>query len=173
MKLEGSLFLKDEPHSCLWTPIFFNFFRGFLKWKQLFVIAETYFSISFTRLAQMDFLPSGNSIFCSVLFHYWQKPLLEQGENSFERERPYYCQWTTDFLASGNLFFLHFSETLASDLFSFQWKCILQRNPSFRLVETDLLANGNRFLLSRVFPLSGNCHLNQWKPIFKERLYFN
>ena len=43
--------------------IFFNFFRGFLKWKQLFIIAKTYFSISFTRLEQMDFLPSGNNIF--------------------------------------------------------------------------------------------------------------
>ena len=38
-----------------------NFIRYFLKWKQLFRIAETYFSISFTQLLQMDFLPSGNS----------------------------------------------------------------------------------------------------------------
>ena len=62
---------------------FFNFFRDFLKWKQLFCIAETYFSVSFK--CEMGFLPSGNSIFWSVLFHYQQKTLLEKKrENGFE-----------------------------------------------------------------------------------------
>ena len=77
LKLGGSPFFEDEPHSCQWTPSLSIFFRDFLQWKQLFRVAETYFSISFTRLTQMDFLPGGNIIFWSVLFHCQQKPLLE------------------------------------------------------------------------------------------------
>ena len=70
-----------------------------------------------------------------------------------------------NFLANGNHFFLYFLVTLARDSsFSVQWKCIFQRNPSFRLVEAVL------FCLE-VFPSSENRHLNYWKPLFKERLY--
>ena len=84
---------------------------------------------------QTDFLPSGNSIFSECYFtasrnHYWNK------EKTVLRLRAHCCYWTTDFLANGNHFVLHFSATLARDnLFSVQWKCIFQRNPSFRLVE--------------------------------------
>ena len=67
LKLGKSIF-KDKPYSCQWTPIFFNFFRDFLKWKQLFRIAETCVSISFIQLVQTDFLPSGNGTFWSGLF---------------------------------------------------------------------------------------------------------
>ena len=65
---------------------FFRFFRDFLKWKQLFRIEETYFSISFTWLVQTDFLPSGNSIFWSVLFFCQWKPLLELGGKQFSKK---------------------------------------------------------------------------------------
>ena len=81
------------------------------------------------------------------------------------RVRAHCCYCATDFLANGNRFFLHFSETLARDSsFSIQWKCIFQRNPSFRLVEAVL------FCLE-VFLSSKNRHLNYWKQLFKERLY--
>ena len=145
---------------------FAQFFRFFLKWKQLFRIVETYFSILFTWLVQTDFLPSGNSIFGECYFtasgnHYWNK------EKTVLRERDHCCYWTTDFLANGNHFFLHFLETFARDsLFSVQCKCVFRRNPSFRLVETVL------FCLE-VFPSSENHHLIYWKPLFKERLCFN
>ena len=94
---------------------FFQFFRYFLKWKQLFRIVETYFLIFFTWLVQMDFLPSGNSIFGECYFtasrnHYWNK------EKTVLRVRAHCCYWTTDFLTKGNHFFLHFSENLARDL---------------------------------------------------------
>ena len=45
----------------------------------------------------------------------------------------------TDFLASGNHFFLYFSETSVVFCPSIGKK--FQENPSFRLVETDLRAN--------------------------------
>ena len=112
---------------------FFQFFRYFLKQKQLFRIVETYFSIFLTWPVQTDFLPSRNSIFGGCYFtasrnHYWNK------EKTVLRVRAHCCYWTTDFLANGIHFFLHVSETLARDsLFSVQWKCIFQRNPSFRL----------------------------------------
>ena len=62
------------------------------------------------------------------------------------RERAHSCWWATDFLASGKHFLFQFSETLASDsLLSVYWKCLFQRNPSFRLVEMDLLANKKPF----------------------------
>ena len=158
MKLGGIEFFKDEPNSCQWTTIF-QFFRYFLKWKQLFGIVETYFSIFFSWPVQTDFLPSGNSIFEECYFtasrnHYWNK------EKTVLRERAHCCYWTTDFLANGNHFFLYFSETL------FQRKYLFQRNLSFGLVETVL------FCLE-VFSSSENRHLNYWKLIFKERLCFN
>ena len=71
----------------------------------------------------------------------------------------------TDFLASGNHFTLHFSETLGSDSFSPSSGKVFfkKRNPSFRQVETDFLAKTNRFLCSESFlvmetvtDLSGN-----------------
>ena len=64
----------------------------------------------------------------------------------------------TDFPASGNHFFLHFSETPVSFFLSSR-TFFFQRNPLFRLVETDFLASGNRFRFLRVFPL--------WKPSLK------
>ena len=95
---------------------FFQFFRYFLKWKQLFRIVETYFSIFFTWPVQTDFLPSRNSIFGGCYFtasrnYYWNK------EKTVLRVRAHCCYWTTDFLANGIHFFLHFSETLARDSF--------------------------------------------------------
>ena len=144
---------------------FFQILRVFFKQKQLFPIVETYFSIFFTWLVQTDFLPNGNSIFGESYFtasrnHYWNK------EETVLRVRAHCCYWTTDFLGNGNHFFLHFSETLARDsLFSVQWKCIFQRNPSFRLVEAVLFC-------FQAFPTSENRHLNYWKPFFKERLCF-
>ena len=33
-------------------------------------------------------------------------------------KKAYYCQWTTDFLVSGNHFFLYFSETASDSFFA-------------------------------------------------------
>ena len=66
---------------------FFIFFTDFLKWKQLFCIVETYFSISFTLLAQMDFLPIGNSIFLvSAISLLAETIIRKKRENNFERK---------------------------------------------------------------------------------------
>ena len=66
---------------------FFIFFTDFLKWKQLFRIVETYFSISFTLLAQMDFLPIGNSIFLvSAISLLAETIIRKKRENNFERK---------------------------------------------------------------------------------------
>ena len=51
----GKSNFKDEPYSCKWTPIFFNFFRYFLKRKPCFRIVKVYFSISLIRLGQTNF----------------------------------------------------------------------------------------------------------------------
>ena len=53
----GKSNFKDEPYSCKWTPIFFNFFRYFWKRKPCFRIVKAYFSISLTRLGQTNFPP--------------------------------------------------------------------------------------------------------------------
>ena len=56
IEMRGQLIFKEEPLDT-------NFFRNFLKWRQLFLIVATYFSISFIQLVETDFAPSGNSIF--------------------------------------------------------------------------------------------------------------
>ena len=126
---------------------FFQFFRDLLKWKQLFRIVETYFSIFFSRLVQTDILPSGNSIFWSVLLHWEKELILASGElifwlvkiiffSIFQRLLPMIVY----FLSSGSVFF---NKILHSD----SWKRI------FWLVETV-------FICSEVFSSSGNRHLN-------------
>ena len=59
---------KHERYSSARTPIFFDFFRYFLKWKSSFRIVKAYFSISFTRLAQTNFMPAETALFWSELF---------------------------------------------------------------------------------------------------------
>ena len=54
-----------------WTPMFFDFFRYFLKWKPCFCIVEAYFSIFFIRVVQTDFLPTETLFFWSKLFCYY------------------------------------------------------------------------------------------------------
>ena len=63
--------------------------NSILKWKQLFRIVETYFSMPFTQLVQIDFLPSGPVFFGQCYFtasrnHYWNK------EKTVLRERVHY-----------------------------------------------------------------------------------
>ena len=116
---------------------FFQFFRYFLKWKQLFRIVETYFSIFFTWLVQTDFLPSGNSIFGECYFtasrnQYWNK------EKTVLIERDHCCYWTTDLLANENHFFLHFSDSFQGQFIFRLVEMSFSTNPSFRLVETVL-----------------------------------
>ena len=100
LKLGGSQFFNDKPYSCQWTP-FFQFFRDFLKWKQLFCIVETYSSIFFTCLVVIFF--TCLSAISLSRNHYWYK------EKTVLREKAHSCQQATVFLASGN----HFSETPA------------------------------------------------------------
>ena len=71
----GKSNFKEEPYSCTSTPIFFNFFRYFLKWKPCFRIIKAYFSISFIRLVQTNFLSTetvfffGQSYFAAIRNH--------------------------------------------------------------------------------------------------------
>ena len=92
----------------------------------------------------------------------WWKPLLELSKIQLLKNIPasgsLFMVEETDFPASGNHFFLHFSDSC--QFFPVQQKSIFQQNPSLRLVETKFLANGNRFRFLRVFPLTGNRHLN-------------
>ena len=70
IEMRGQLIFKEEPLDT-------NFFRTFLKWRQLFLIVATYFSISFIQLVETDFAPSRNSIFLGQSYfaasrnHYW------------------------------------------------------------------------------------------------------
>ena len=72
----GKSNFKDEPYSCYWTPIFFDFFRYFLKWKPCFRIVKAYFSISFIRQVQTNFLPTETVFFWSELFCCYEKSLV-------------------------------------------------------------------------------------------------
>ena len=63
-----------------------------------------------------------------------------KGLKKFLLREDYSCKWTTDFLARGNHFFLHFSEIPTSDFFSSNGEVL-----------KDFLASGNHFLLFRVF----------------------
>ena len=51
----------------------------------------------------------GECYFTASRNHYWNK------EKTVLRVRAHCCYCTTDSLANGNYFFLHFSETLARD----------------------------------------------------------
>ena len=127
--MRGKSIFKEEPLDT-------NFFRNFFEQQQLFCRVAMHFSVSFIQLLEKDFLRNEDSIFFwSELFCCQQKTLL--GINSFQRV--YSCSWTTDFLASGNQFFLHFSETPASDNpwkpFSLVQRFLLLMEASMKLVE--------------------------------------
>ena len=62
MKLVESLFLRTN-HAPASGHLFFRFFQKFSKKKQFFRTVNMYFSMSFIRLVQTDFLLSGKSIF--------------------------------------------------------------------------------------------------------------
>ena len=62
----GKSNFKDETYTCQWTPIFFNFFRYFLKRKPCFRIVEAYFSIAFIRPVETDFL------LMEIVFFWWE-----------------------------------------------------------------------------------------------------
>ena len=68
IEIWGKSNFNDEPNSCTWTPIFFNFFRYFLKWKPCFCIVKAYFFIFFIRVVQTNFLPAETVFFYSELF---------------------------------------------------------------------------------------------------------
>ena len=68
--------------------------------------------------------------------------IIEISGETVYKERACYCQRTTDFLASGTISFIYFSETPANDsLFCLLVETMFQENPSFWLVETDFRAN--------------------------------
>ena len=62
LKLGGSPFLKTNDIPARGHQ-FFQFFQRFFKVDAAFPYSGNDFTISFTRLVQMDFLPSGNSFF--------------------------------------------------------------------------------------------------------------
>ena len=114
----------------------------------MFLLVNTSFSIFSEMLrffkVEVTFRYSGNTFFYksfiwlveTMLFdqsyfstsgsHYWNQGGEGEGGTVF-KERPNYCQWTTNCLASGNHFFLYFSETLASDSFSCRMKDSINR----------------------------------------------
>ena len=109
---------KDEIYSCYSKHQLFQFFSEILR---SFKVEETFpysgnafFNKSFIRLVETNFLSSGNCFFISAIFLLVEAIIKVMGETVL-KERAYYCLWTTDFLASGNHFFLWFSETPVSD----------------------------------------------------------
>ena len=96
--IRRKLIFKDEPYSCQWTPIFFNFFRYFLKWKQFLCIFQ---QILFpTR--RNRFSVQWKQFFLSELFFCEWKTLLELGANQFSRKKNLFslvdsCQFFTPF----------------------------------------------------------------------------
>ena len=84
---------------------------------------ETYILIYFIRLVQTDFLLSGKSIFLARAILLLVETIIGIRSNQSKKEL-ILTYWTADFLANGNHFFLHFSETPASEIF-------------FRLMETS------------------------------------
>ena len=68
VEINGSQSFKDIPYSCYWTPIFSIFFQIFFKAEAVFPYNGNVFINILSRLVQTGFLPSGNSIFWSVLF---------------------------------------------------------------------------------------------------------
>ena len=125
LKLGASQFLKMK-HIPASGHQFFLFFERFFKVEAAFLYcANLFFNILFIWLVEADFLSRGNSVFSLQLFFSQWKPLLEL--------------WTTDFLASGNLFFETPERLLPVIFFSGQWESIFQQNLSFGLV------GGNRF----------------------------
>ena len=87
LKLGGSQFFKDDPYSCQWTP-FFSIFKRFFK-------VEATFPYGGNLFFNILHLPSGNSTFLSVLFHwvetiigirrkqFWEKELILLVDNCF------------------------------------------------------------------------------------------
>ena len=136
--MRGQLIFKEEPLDT-------NFFRNFLKWRQLFLIVATYFSISFIQLVETDFAPSGNSIFLGQSYfaasrnHYWNQ------EKIVLKERAYSCQWTTDFMGCEKHCFCIFHRLLPVIVF-------------YRLVKTF-------FSTKSLVSASGNGFCGQQKPL--------
>ena len=153
------MFLQGEVYSWqtkwisqLVETIFFSIFQK-LQFFQSSRKAEIYISIFSTRLIQMDFLPSGNSFFWLVLIYCYKNNFWNKYKTVLI-ETAHSCQLTTDFLASENYFFLHFSEILASDSFF------------SHLVEESFATNS-------FIPTSRNRFCGQWKQFsFVQRCFF-
>ena len=67
----GKSVLKNEIYSCWWTPVFSIFWEiiRFFKVEATFPYSRNaFFNKSFIRLAETDYLFSGNSVFWSELF---------------------------------------------------------------------------------------------------------
>ena len=122
---------------------FFNFFRGFLKWKPLFIIAKTYFSISIHPASanglsaywKQYFLVSAISVLAKTITgirrkQFWEKDLIIASELIF---------WLVE------IFFSPFFRD------SCQWFIFL-------LVEAPSS-------IKSVIPISGNGFSGQWKPL--------
>ena len=77
---------------------------------------ETYILIYFIRLVQTDFLLRGKSIFLARATLLLVETIIGIRSNQ-SKEELILTYWTADFLANGNHFFLHFSETPASEIF--------------------------------------------------------
>ena len=75
-EIQGKSNFKEEPYFCQWRPLSFDFSRYFLKWKPCFRIIKAYFSVSFTRLLQTNFLPTERIFFWLELFCFYQKSLV-------------------------------------------------------------------------------------------------
>ena len=95
---------KDEPYSCQWTPMFFDFFRYFLKWKQFLSIFQ---QILFPARRNGFSVQWKQFFFIRAIFCQWKT--LELGQTSFQKKKHLFL------LVDHYQFFLpHFSETLAN-----------------------------------------------------------
>ena len=113
-KLGGSQFLKTRHIPAIVNT---NFFIFFLELLRFFKVEETFpysgsafFNKFFIWLVETDFLSSGNCFFISAIFLLVEAIIKVMGETVL-KERAYCCQWTTDFLASGNHFSLIFRDS--------------------------------------------------------------
>ena len=162
MKLVESLFLRTN-HAPASGHLFFRFFQKFSKEKQFFRIANIYFSISFIRLVQTDFLLSGKSIFLVRAILLLVETIIGIRCKQSKKEL-ILASGQVSFWLVKTIFSLYFSENLASFFPSsenvffneiLQWE---RKKETSWLVQTHFLRVETHFFCSEVFPSSGNTY---------------
>ena len=114
---------------------------------------NTFFNRSHIWLVEADFLSGGNCFLIAAIF-LLVEAIIGIREESVFKGKAYYCQWATDFLASGNHFLLYIFQRF----FSVQWKRYSRK--SF------VPASGNGFY-------SQQCFLQEERKAVNQRILFS